>query len=391
MQQPEDVPDERLNPRIEGCYSNLLIEVIQEGTNTRQKTRALVVDASGLRAYKQTEGTHAIEVGHGGPPWGYVFVCSVLLRNQEYPNEWVFQEAGERFQVAVKRLTKAVFIPALNDPLHPSRENPYREIHRMQTPSLADNNHVLGCINAMEDKKFLYIVMPYCEGGDLSQVSPLKPDDEISAELRAFLIVKKMMKIIEHVHDNPHAQDSFGICHRDIKPGNFLVTGNGTVFLTDFAMSFPIPNGGFVSDVGSFGTAPYLPPEIARHYPFDARGCDLWACMVSLFNLLTGMPVYFRPLPDDILFAYCIMCRGLSNEPMNDMILELSAALNDEQYDLLNAISERINALSTELRELLGNVLSMHPLQRWNRDRVLNSEWMIMNEALAAGLGLNAI
>eukprot|EP00980_Cylindrotheca_fusiformis_P008440 scaffold1784_cov116-Cylindrotheca_fusiformis.AAC.20 len=411
QRQSEKVPKERISPQIEkGCYSNRVIDVIQEGissTTTRTnsssggsnsariRTTALVVDANGLRAYIQAEGTHGIEVGHGGPPWGYVFVCSVLLRSQEYSNdkEWVFiQQAGdgEGYQVAIKRLKKAVFIPALNDQLHPSQEDPYKEIHRMQTPSLADNEHVLGCIKAMEDDHFLYIVMPYCEGGDLSQVSPLQPDGEKTAELQAFLIVRKMMKILQHVHDNPHVQNSYGICHRDIKPKNFLLTANGTLLLSDFAMSFPIPNGGFVSDVGYFGTPAYLPPEIAGHKPFDARGCDLWACMVSLFILLTGMPVYSRPLPDDSLFAYCIMCKGLSNEPVDEDIRLLVEELNKEHRDLLllRDIAERIKALSPQLRELLGNVLSLDPKTRWDRDKVLNSEWMLMNEALATDLGL---
>jgi serine/threonine protein kinase len=394
MQQPEYPLEEEfnppLNPLIEPCISNPTINVLRDGTNQVQQTNAMVIGSRGLQAYKVVEWMHQVTLTRGGPVWGYVCFGSILPRIQGLPEGTiVFHQASEeRVQVAIKRLDKQVFIPALNDPENPSSENPYREILRMQTPTLADNIYALGCIEALEDDRYLYIITPYCDGGDLNESTPLEPKNEVPAEVQAFVIYRKMLDILEHVHDTPHVRNEFGICHRDIKGANFLVADNDRLLLTDFAMSFPIPKNGFVNHIGTFGTPPFLPPEIARELPFNARACDLWACTVTLFNILTGLPLYYQPLPNDILFAFCIMAKGLSNDPVLEAVQQLFAESDETQTALLLRINQRIISLSPQLRQLLSNVLTLNPFERWTRQDVLSSEWMTMNLAIATQQGL---
>jgi serine/threonine protein kinase len=373
MQPPAFPPDERLNPRIDRCVSCPIVPVAMEGTNQVEQREVFVIGVEAKQAYKVIDWMHEVPVNHGGPDWGHVFFGSILPRIQgSYP--YIFQEArDEKVQVAIKKLQKNIFIPLLEGE-NPTRENPFREIHRMQT--LVYNEQViLPCIEALEDDNFLYIISPFCEGGDLLRHTPLQPVGGLTTETQAKILYKKMLTAIQFIHDKTHP---YGICHRDIKPGNFLVKEDDRVLLADFAMSFPMPDHTeLVNHIGTFGTPQYLPPEVAREIPFNARGCDLWAATITLFNVLTGMPVYMRPLPDDILFVYCVMAKSLSDDPQIEMVEEVFRESNTQQCAMMVQISQKVMTFSPELRKLLGHVLALRASDRWRWDDVMNSEWMV--------------
>eukprot|EP00980_Cylindrotheca_fusiformis_P010558 scaffold2334_cov118-Cylindrotheca_fusiformis.AAC.30 len=409
MQKPEPIPTEEIKPQIGRCIVKPRVNAVQERTQARKEVNTLVLGTHGFQTYTRSDDLkNPLIVNHGGAEnWGNVFFCSVLpiLRGYGEGDELFFQEPEDKtVQVVVKTLEKKKL-----DRSKRFGENPYREIHRMQTIGDYGNNvhrpdgkiHVLGCIEALEDKneKFLHIVTLYCEGGDLSDRvlwpanwTPRHAADGIeAAEREAAGILRQMMEILEYIHE-PSEQNPISVCHRDIKPENFLVTGDGRLVLTDFAMSFPIPNGGIVKDERDFGTVRYLPPEVYGRKPYDAKGCDLWACMVSLINILIGKPLWEEPVGHNILYTYFVEWRGLSNNKMEDLrqthrqLTELSARTDFPQIAEMmqrlhevNEIAERINALSDELRELLGNVLLPNSEHRWNRSQVLESKWMQMH------------
>ena len=195
-----------------------------------------------------------------------------------------------------------------------------------------------------------------------------------------------MLEDITYIHDRPHVNETFGICHRDIKLQNFLVTGDGKVLLADFAMSFPLPKGGLVNNVGTFGTGPYLPPEIARRLPFLGKGCDLWACTVSLFNILTGLVLYECPVPENFKFVFCIMAQALSNNPNLNMVKQVidragedcgsGGSGSSKVLPEILQLAQRINEFSPPLKDLFANVLALNPNNRWTIEDVLACEWM---------------
>jgi serine/threonine protein kinase len=307
-----------------------------------------------------------VTLQHGGPIWGYLFMGIIIPRRKD---DLIYVEPSEQSaqRVAIKRLDLRVVNMELQNG---SRENPFKEVYRMQT--IGDNVHVVGIIEALQDENYLYIITPWCEGGSLSDNIPLIPNEQYTIEDQARILFQQ---ILENLHYVNRVQ---GICHRDVKPANFLVSRHGRVLITDLAMSFKMPEGNFIKDIGQFGTPPFMVPEIALSQPFDGTKCDFWASMITLYSLITGLPFLYRsPRPDDILFRYCIMARGLSRDKHNKLVDEIVNEVDGkEDIHMLAVASQQINKMGVDLLELFENSLSLIPEQRWGMEEAAQSRWM---------------
>lgn len=123
-----------------------------------------------------------------------------------------------------------------------------------------------------------YIVMEYVEGRLLKDIiadGPLAIDE-------ASRIAEGILTALEYSH-------RAGVVHRDIKPGNVMVTSSGQVKVMDFGIARAISDSAAtVAQTSSIlGTAQYFSPEQARGETVDAR-TDLYASGVVLFEMLTG-------------------------------------------------------------------------------------------------------
>jgi len=320
------------------------------------------------RAYQiiQPPAFQPVELSHGGPTWGYLFMGIIIPRRER---DLIYEEPTEADaqRVAIKRLNLEIVTKEIESG---SREDPFKEIFRMQT--IGDNHHICSIIEALQCETHLYIISPWCDGGSLSDNIPLAPNDKYSVEDQARIIFKQILEGLHYMH-RVH-----GICHRDIKPANFLVSGTGRVLIGDLAMSFKMPERGIVQDIGQFGTPPFMVPEIALCRPFDGAKCDFWAATVTLYSLITGLPYLYRsPRPDDILFRFCIMARGLSRDQSNELVQEIiSEPHNQQEIYMLNAIIQQIAMMSYDLLELFENSLSLIPEQRWGTEEASNCQWM---------------
>lgn len=132
-----------------------------------------------------------------------------------------------------------------------------------------------------------YIVMERVEGLDLSQLlsrGPLKPEE-------ASRITSEILDALEYAHRT-------GIVHRDIKPGNIMLTANGSVKLLDFGIAHAVEDSAedVTQALDILGTATYFSPEQARGERVDAR-TDLYAVGLVYFEMLTGQPVFSGTSP----------------------------------------------------------------------------------------------
>lgn len=163
--------------------------------------------------------------------YGQVFACLELKRheNQELQLQaaqvrqgidFIVWESTER-RVAIKRQDRARFGSKGDDP--------EMEVAVMQY--LGDEHpNVLGCMDAMQDETYLYLVTPLCRGGDLIEL--LIKDGHMSEPVARFWF----RQIVAGLH---HLQ-SKGICHRDFSPENLLLhEGNLKIF--DFGMALWAP------------------------------------------------------------------------------------------------------------------------------------------------------
>ena len=128
-----------------------------------------------------------------------------------------------------------------------------------------------------------YIVMEYVDGMTLRQL--LASGRRLLPE-RALEITAGVLSALDYAHRH-------GIVHRDIKPGNVMLTRTGEVKVMDFGIARAIndASSGMTATSAVMGTAQYLSPEQARGEVVDARS-DLYSAGVLLYELLTGRPPF---------------------------------------------------------------------------------------------------
>lgn len=128
-----------------------------------------------------------------------------------------------------------------------------------------------------------YIVMEYVEG---HTVHELLNDGQPVPINEAVEITVGILNALEYSH-------SKGLVHRDIKPGNVMLTNNGKIKVMDFGIARALEDSGATMTQADavVGTAQYLSPEQARGEQVDTRS-DLYSCGCILFELLTGRPPF---------------------------------------------------------------------------------------------------
>ncbi|EPQ04319.1 Serine/threonine-protein kinase Nek1 [Myotis brandtii] len=157
--------------------------------------------------------------------------------------------------------------------------NKEREESRREVAVLANMKHpnIVQYRESFEENGSLYIVMDYCEGGDLfkrinAQKGILFQEDQI---LDWFVQICLALK---HVHDRK-------ILHRDIKSQNIFLTKDGTIQLGDFGIA-RVLNSTVELARTCIGTPYYLSPEICENKPYNNKS-DIWALGCVLYELCT--------------------------------------------------------------------------------------------------------
>ncbi len=160
---------------------------------------------------------------------------------------------------------------------------------RREAQSAASLNHssIVAVYDTGEDvvdgHRIPYIVMEYVEGRTLREL--LRERARFTPE-RSVEVIAGVLEALEYSH-------RAGIVHRDIKPGNVMITGSGEVKVMDFGIARSLAESGvtLTQTAAVVGTAQYISPEQARGEQADARS-DLYATGCVLYELLTGRPPF---------------------------------------------------------------------------------------------------
>jgi serine/threonine protein kinase len=170
-----------------------------------------------------------------------------------------------------------------------ARDSSFLNRFRREAQSAASLNHppIVAVYDTgedvVDDVPVPYIVMEYVEGRTLREV--LSADQRI-LPTRALEITAGILGGLDYSHRN-------GIIHRDIKPGNVMLTPSGEVKVMDFGIARAVAQGNttMTQTAAVIGTAQYLSPEQARGQQVDPRS-DVYSTGCLLYELLTGTPPF---------------------------------------------------------------------------------------------------
>jgi eukaryotic-like serine/threonine-protein kinase len=278
------------------------------------------------------------------------------------------------------RLGREVAVKVLRQDL--ARDPSFQVRFRREAQAAASLNHpaIVAVYDTGEDRTTTgatpYIVMEYVEGQTLRDV--LRGEGVLPPE-RAMSLAADICGALDFSHRN-------GIVHRDVKPGNVMITPEGAVKVMDFGIARAVSDSAatMTSTAAVIGTAQYLSPEQARGEGVDARS-DVYSLGCLLYELVTGAPPFTGDSPVAVAYQHvredprlpssinpavppeldAILLKAMSKNPANRY---QSAA--EMRNDLLRALAgQRVEATPVMNDAEKTTILGATPgLAEWDED-----------------------
>jgi serine/threonine-protein kinase len=174
-------------------------------------------------------------------------------------------------------LERTVALKILHE--HFMRDDAYVERFRREARAVAQLAHpnIVTVIDRGEQDGRQFIVFEFVDGMNLKELverdGPLAPREAIELALQ---VARGLAFAHEH-----------GLVHRDVKPQNVLLDGDGRAKVTDFGIAHALDREGLTITGTIMGTSNYISPEQARGEPVDEQS-DIYSLGCVLYELLTG-------------------------------------------------------------------------------------------------------
>jgi serine/threonine protein kinase len=278
------IPPSRVDPDVPAWADAIVLKAMAKSPADRYQT------AADMRADLQraAAGTSPFQSGVGSSRLlGGRYQLSGIIGRGGMSEVYLAHDILLNRLVAVKMLRKDL---ATHKTLRERFLHQARSAARLRHPSIVTvydaNEEATGSI------LLPYIVTEYVDGLSLHSLlgesRQLHPED-------ALKIIDGVLQALDHSHYND-------VVHRNIRPGNVMITRNAEVKVMDFGPRMP---GDDTTSTGVIGTANYLSPEQARGESVDWRS-DLYSTGCLLYELLTGRPPFTGDSPIAIAYQHVI-------------------------------------------------------------------------------------
>jgi predicted Ser/Thr protein kinase len=208
---------------------------------------------------------------------------------------------------------------------------------------LASLNHpnIAALRTAFMDNDRLVMIMEFVEGETLAQrcqTGPVPIADSLH-------YVDSVLAALSYAH-------AHNVIHRDIKPGNIMITPDGTVKLMDFGIAHSENSADLTKTGTALGSVRYMSPEQIQGGAIDARS-DIYSLGVTLYELATGQPPFKADSDVSLLAAHLnqIPRRPIELRPdlpqgLNDIIVMALAKDPAKRFQTADAFRNALHSVS---------------------------------------------
>ena len=242
--------------------------------------------------------------------------------------------------------------------------------------------HIVSIYDYIECDEGTFIVMELIKGTALDEY--LKNESGPIPEPRAVRYISQMLDAIGYMH-------SKNIIHRDIKPGNFIITADDEIKILDFGIAQLIgETPKHLTQPGTkVGTALYMSPQQVKGQPLDRR-TDIYSLGITFFQMLTGQHPY------DVKLSEYDIYNNIINEPltppssiyagvspqMEEIIYKATAKKPLDRYQDCEAFLRDIKAAAkqspNEERNLNTQIFDLTPVDTTKKQSVWRNIAMII-------------
>jgi len=211
----------------------------------------------------------------------------------------------------------------------------------LQEPRLlASLNHpnIVSILTAEKQENVFFIVMEYVPGDTLEAVISREGMLDLA---KALDYTCQICNALDHAHQH-------GVIHRDLRPGNVLVTEGGLLKVADFGTSRFIEIAAHGTTV--IGSPPYMAPEQFKGKAVFAS--DIYSLGVSMYQMLTGVLPYNTPAPADLER----LMKGELVSPPRSRNPKIPSAINDI---VMKAVAPDVGGRYQRASELLDDLLAV--------------------------------